>query len=156
MERECDYDKGRVPQLESVSQFLSCEPSSSRMRLSSRVQCFRSTSPNIHFQTCHHLNLPRTHHVPGTSDRGRGLHFDLSQVFSLPATSSTRWLSSTQYIRHPSRPLYTPEPDVVHELIGYHPMPVHFLFTSSPAMTYVISSAVGQRMGVKLLCNVQG
>jgi phenylalanine-4-hydroxylase len=36
----------------------------------------------------------------------------------LAALGRSRFLS-TQYVRHPSRPLYTPEPDVIHELVGH-------------------------------------
>jgi phenylalanine-4-hydroxylase len=30
-----------------------------------------------------------------------------------------RHFHSTQYVRHPAQPLYTPEPDVIHEVIGH-------------------------------------
>ena len=70
--------------------------------------------------------------IPQLTEMNKRLHettgFRLAPIEGLVNTRSfLSWLSwrtmlSTQYIRHHSRPGYTPEPDIVHEAIGHIPM----------------------------------
>ena len=70
--------------------------------------------------------------IPQLSEMNKRLHettgYRLAPIEGLVATRAfLSWLSwrtmlSTQYIRHHSRPGYTPEPDIVHEAIGHIPM----------------------------------
>lgn len=70
--------------------------------------------------------------IPQLSEMNRRLKeltgFRLAPIEGLVETRAfLSWLSyrvmlSTQYIRHHSRPEYTPEPDIVHESIGHIPM----------------------------------
>jgi monomeric phenylalanine-4-hydroxylase len=70
--------------------------------------------------------------IPQLSEMNRRLkeltNFRLAPIEGLVDTRAfLSWLSwrtmlSTQYIRHQSRPEYTPEPDIVHEAIGHIPM----------------------------------
>ena len=43
----------------------------------------------------------------------------LADVSAMLERESGFRLLATQYVRHPSTPLYTPEPDVIHELVGH-------------------------------------
>ena len=73
-----------------------------------------------------------TERIPQLSEMNRRLNettgFRLAPIEGLVDTRAfLSWLSwrvmlSTQYIRHHSRPDYTPEPDIVHESIGHIPM----------------------------------
>jgi monomeric phenylalanine-4-hydroxylase len=73
-----------------------------------------------------------TDRIPQLTEMSRRLTeltgFRLAPIEGLVETRGfLSWLSyrvmlSTQYIRHSSRPDYTPEPDIVHEIIGHQPM----------------------------------
>ena len=74
------------------------------------------------------LNLPKDH-VPQLEDVSSGLQklsdFRIEPVPGLVPTRrfygslADRCFLSTQYIRHHSAPYYTPEPDIIHEVIGH-------------------------------------
>jgi phenylalanine-4-hydroxylase len=80
--------------------------------------------------------LPLDHdRIPQLSDINAQLNiaagFQFAPVAGLVTTRTfMRYLGeriflSTQYIRHHSRPFYTPEPDVVHELVGHAATLIH-------------------------------
>jgi phenylalanine-4-hydroxylase len=78
------------------------------------------------------LNIP-TDHIPQLGDVSERLAttaggFRLWPVegLVLPRIFLTHLeqgvMHATQYLRHPSRPFFTPEPDIIHELLGHAPL----------------------------------
>ncbi|HET9116485.1 MAG TPA: phenylalanine 4-monooxygenase [Pseudonocardiaceae bacterium] len=75
-----------------------------RLRLpAARVPQLREVDERVHGLTGFHINP-----VPG-----------LVPTRSFYGSLATRTFLSTQYIRHHSVPFYTPEPDIIHEIIGH-------------------------------------
>ena len=102
---------------------------------------FETLSP-IHAQlVCDELNAVQNalaldrHRIPQLATVNRALQaetqFRMEPVAGLvePRTFLERLADgvflSTQYIRHYSRPMYTPEPDVIHELVGHAASLIH-------------------------------
>ena len=97
------------------------------------------------------LDLP-TDHVPQL-DEVTTLLAPHSRFTYLPAaglvelrtfygTLADRSFWSTQYLRHPSQPLYTPEPDLIHEVIGH----ATTLASQRLAALYVLAGAAARRV----------
>ena len=74
------------------------------------------------------LDLP-TDHVPGLDEVSQRLvtrsgwsyvpAAGLVDLRTFYVALGGRVFHSTQYVRHPAMPLYTPEPDIIHEVIGH-------------------------------------
>jgi phenylalanine-4-hydroxylase len=83
--------------------------------------------------------VPQLSEVTGRLERLTS--FSVSPVPGLVPTRTfygslaDRRFLSTQYVRHPSVPLYTPEPDIIHEIIG------HANFLASPRMADLYEEA---------------
>jgi phenylalanine-4-hydroxylase len=67
--------------------------------------------------------VPQLTEVSERVSRITGFTFDcapgLVPLRQFYGSLADRTFHSTQYLRHPSQPLYTPEPDLVHEVIGH-------------------------------------
>jgi phenylalanine-4-hydroxylase len=67
---------------------------------------------------------------------------------------SDRVFHSTQYVRHPAQPLYTPEPDIIHEVIGHG----HLLATPTFSELHRLTGEATHRLkdddNLKFLSNI--
>jgi phenylalanine-4-hydroxylase len=61
---------------------------------------------------------------------------------------------STQYVRHPSQPLYTPEPDIIHEVIGHGNMLGSPRFAALKRAAGVAIDRVETEAAVELIADV--
>jgi len=90
-------------------------------------------------------------HIPQIADVDRTLHdtvgFRFFPVAGLVTAHTfltylkNRVFLSTQYVRHASRPLYTPEPDVIHEVVGHA---ATFLHPSFVELNLLFGDAMGR------------
>jgi len=104
---------------------------------------FLEAVPTVGLPTDH---IPQLDEVSDRVSRITGFRYEpvagLATLRHFYGSLGDGYFLSTQYIRHHSVPLYTPEPDVIHEVIGH----AHTLAIPALAELYRLAGAAAQRV----------
>ena len=129
---------------------MRCRPSSTR--------CTGSTPARIYLQAKDDLGIsaheiPQLRHLSAHLERVSGMHLIPAEGFipyrTFYSYIAERGFPVTQFIRHGSRPEFTPEPDMIHDCLGHVPPLVNHDYAA--LLTLLGQAAVSVATGDQVL-----